>query len=69
MRGGDLDVKIKCLQNTPLHCEDFLFCVGVVSDVNKVLDDGGINLFILAGNEHGGYSDELELGAIYLLPF
>ena len=62
-------IKVESAQNVILHLKELLFGIGVISDVNEILDFGGINLLILARNQQSSYSYQLESGLIYLYSF
>ena len=43
-----------------LHLEQLLLGVGIIRDVDEVLDLGWVDLLILASNEQCSYSNQLE---------
>jgi hypothetical protein len=49
------------VEKLQLHLADLGRTVGIVRDVDKVVDLRGVHLLNLAGDEHGGNSDQLEL--------
>ena len=58
--GGVGEVEVEVNQNHALHGKNFLLGVGLVADVDEVLDLGGVDFLILAGYEKTCDSDELE---------
>lgn len=57
---GDRDAKFQLGQYVLLHVEHLLAKVGPVGDVDAIPDLGGINLLVLAGDEEGGDTNELQ---------
>ena len=58
---GSAQIKAQCAQNFRLHFAYLIFCVGLVSDVDKVANFGSVHLFVFGGNEHGGHADQLKI--------
>ena len=46
-----MDLKLQVEQDALLHVEDLLLRVGVVGEIDKVLDRWWVNLFILRGDK------------------
>lgn len=65
--GCDLDIEIESLEHLSLHLQDFLFGVGVVSNVDKISYNRRIYFFVFAGYEHSCNSDKLQFLSIDLL--
>jgi len=59
-RRHSLDIKIKNGKHFHFHGKYFFFGVCVVSYVDEVLDNRGVNLFILRCDQHGGHSNQLK---------
>ena len=55
------EVEAERVEDPQLHLPDLPRGVGVVSDVDKVVDLWSVHLLHLAGNEHGRDSHQLEL--------
>ena len=55
------EVEAERVEDPQLHLPDLPRGVGVVSDVDEVVDLRGEHLLHLAGNEHGRDTDQLEL--------
>ena len=58
---------VQDFEHVSLHAADAVAAVGAVGDEDKVVDLRGIHLLVLAGNEHGCHSDQLELRLVALL--
>lgn len=61
-----LDVEIKYTQHPMFLLQNLLLSVSVISDVYKVFHNRRIDLLILAGNKHGGYTHQLQLLSVDL---
>ena len=64
VRAGKVDVEIELHEHTELHLKDLFFGKGSLRTRNEVLDTRRVNLFVLAGNEHGSDPDELQLSSL-----
>lgn len=64
---GTTKVEVQGLQDDALHFPDVWLSVGVVGDIDKVGDLWGIHLLVLRGQQHGGYTNQLEFAARHLL--
>ena len=53
------EVEAESVEDPQLHLPNLPGSVGVVSDVDKVVDLGGVHLLHLAGQEHGSHSNKL----------
>ena len=58
VRSGE--VEPECSQHPQLHLTDLGGAVGVVSDVDEVIDFWRVDFLHLAGNEHGRHSNQLQ---------
>lgn len=58
---------VQDFEHVSLHAADAVTAVGAIGDEDKVVDLRGVHLLVLAGNEHGCHSDQLELGLVTLL--
>lgn len=63
--GGEKEVEFKGVHQQTFHSNEILGGIGIVGDLDEVFQLGGVDLFVLAGNEKGSDSDQLELGAVY----
>lgn len=59
--GGGGELEVEALEDGALHLEEVLPGVGVVGDVAKLVDLGGVDLLVLGRQEHARDADELEL--------
>ena len=57
------EVEAERVEDPQLHLPDLPGSVGVVSDVNEVVDLGCVHLLHLAGEEHGSHAHQLQLVA------
>ena len=59
--GGRGEIEAEHLEDQVLHPEDLLLVVRVVGDVDKLPDIGRVDLLVLAGYEHRGSPNQLQL--------
>lgn len=67
VRGQRLaQMEVQHLHDLLLHVEDLFLLVGVVGDVDEVIDVWGKQFFVLGGNEHGRHANQLQflLGSV-----
>ena len=64
---GAAQVEAQGFEHQALHGTDVLLGVGVVGDVDKVVDLGGVHLLVLRGDQHGGHTHQLQLATANLL--
>ena len=62
--GGRGEIEAKHLEDQVLHPEDLLLVVRVVGDVDELPHVGRVDLLVLAGDEHRGGPDQLQLGPL-----
>ena len=55
------EIEAESVEDPQLHLADLPRTVGVVSDINKVIDLRSVHLLHLAGQEHGGHPHQLQL--------
>ena len=62
--GGPGEVEAEDLEDEMLHPEDLPLVVRVVGDVDELPHVGRVDLLVLAGDEHRGGPDQLQLGPL-----
>lgn len=62
--GGPGEIEAKDLEDEVLHPEDLPLVVRVVGDVDELPHVGRVDLLVLAGDEHRGGPDQLQLGPL-----
>lgn len=65
-RGGHADLELEPPQDHLLHLEHLLSGVGVVRDVHAIPDLRRVYLFVLAGDQEGGHSYQLQLASVHV---
>ena len=63
--GGTREIETEDLEDKVLHPEDLLLVVGVVCDVAELPHVRRVDLFVLAGDEHRGGPNQLQLGSLH----
>ena len=57
----EVDVEVEDSEHALLHLDYLFLVVGIVTDMNVVFDQWWPYLFVLAGNQHGWYTNELQI--------
>ena len=57
-------VKLEMHHDGRLHVQDILLGIGIIGNLDKVLQQRRINFFIFAGDEQGCDSNQLQLGSV-----
>lgn len=61
-----MDPVLERVEHAFLHLQYLFSFVGVVSEIDEVVDDGRVNLLVLARDDHRCHTDKLQLASFDL---